>query len=530
MGPSGRVSTSAGRLRWGLALCGLFLFVLALLALSGPGRIDIVDGQARYLVTRSLVDHGDPVVRDPDFWFNVLPGRDGNRYSAYRFPQSLAGVPALLLADGTGPVSEARREFFFSLHGAFLGAVLAVLYAVWFRGAGCSPAAAVGWAVAGVCCTPVWFYATSTFDDLLGTVLVVGAVGLAGWGRSSRPLLAAAAAGLTLALALNTKQPLAVFVLPVLALVLTAAVPWRTRVAAAFLVLGGLAVGVAAFRGYEWYKFPPGTRGEHERLLSAYVQPWPGNTPAGLFGLLLSPAAGVLWYCPPLPLGLAGLACCWRRRRLFCAALAAACVVFVLFVSSLCFFKGDPCWGPRYLTPVFALLWLFVPTAAAAWPRRLTGLLLGLGLLVQVLALSVDPYRLYVHHRLPSGFYAGHEWIYFHPALGHLNNRPRELLEILGDGGPDAAAFSPAPRPTEPPPVLEQMAAGPEAVRRYRFLASFRPWWISQRWLAPADRPVALLPTAGLLLTLALTGLALTCLGLAGAARSVEPMPRESSA
>ena len=36
------------------------------------------------------------------------------------------------------------------------------------------------------------------------------------------------------------------------------------------------------------------------------MPPWPGNILAGLIGLLLSPAAGVFWYCPTLLLGLRG--------------------------------------------------------------------------------------------------------------------------------------------------------------------------------------------------------------------------------
>jgi hypothetical protein len=47
-------------------LLGLFLAVFAILALTGPGRIDINDGQTRYEVARSLYEHGDVQIRDPD--------------------------------------------------------------------------------------------------------------------------------------------------------------------------------------------------------------------------------------------------------------------------------------------------------------------------------------------------------------------------------------------------------------------------------------------------------------------------------
>jgi hypothetical protein len=511
------VAAPRGSGPWNITLGGLGLGVFALIALSGPGRIDIIDGQARYFVARSLVDHGDVVVREPGFWFLVLPGRDGNLYSTYRLPHIVAAVPAILLADADGTVSEARREFFFTLIGAVAGALLAVVYALWFRAQGHSPLAAVGWALAGIVCTPNWYYSTSTFDDILGTLFVVAAVALGWWaGRGARPLTGAALAGLMLGLAFNSKQPLAVITLPVLALALTMDRSWRTRFGSAVLVLGGLALGMIAYKGFEWYKFPPESTDDHARLLARYLLPWPGNTLAGLCGLLCSPAAGIFWYCPPVLLGLFGLIQWRRRERCFSVAFAVASLVFVVFISTMSFYKGDLCWGPRYVTPILALLWLFAPSAAAIWPRRLTVGLLCLGFLVQLLGLSVDPLRLYVHHRLPSGYFGGQEWIHFEPALGHLVNRPREILEICRDDGAQTTAFCADPRPTSTTLLLEDYDNGPEAVRKYRFLASFRPWWISQRWLSPPERPVALLPTVTMLLVLAAAGLGLSVLGLRG--------------
>src|SRR5207237_8562553 len=140
---------------------------------------------------QGLVAQCEPDMRGEQFWFSVLPGRDGKRYSSYRFPHILAGVPAILLADATGPQSEMRREFFFTQIGAVVAGFLAVVYALWFCALGHSAGRALGWAIAGIFCTPSWYYATSTFDDILGTLLVVSAVASAWWaGRGARPLLA----------------------------------------------------------------------------------------------------------------------------------------------------------------------------------------------------------------------------------------------------------------------------------------------------------------------------------------------------
>src|SRR5438552_6493980 len=95
-------STVPRRGWWALALAGQFVFVFAAVALSGPGRIDIVDGQTRYEVARSLVAHGDSVIRDQRVCFWVFPGRADQRYTPYRFPQSVLGAGAIALADATG--------------------------------------------------------------------------------------------------------------------------------------------------------------------------------------------------------------------------------------------------------------------------------------------------------------------------------------------------------------------------------------------------------------------------------------------
>jgi hypothetical protein len=517
--------------QWCLALVGLFVFVFAAVALSGPGRMDIIDGAPRYEVARSLVEHGDVVVRNPDVTFCVLPGRGGQPYCLYRLPQSLLGVPALLLADATGVHDESRRQFFFVLTSAFAAGVLALCYALWFRRVGQGPFAAVGWAVAGVFCTPSWFYGTSIFDDILGTTAVVGALTLAWYGRGAHPRLFAAAAGLALGVAFHCKQPLGLFVLPVLALCVRQGEAWRPRLLRMSLVLVGLALGVATYQAYERYKFPPGSTAEHPRLLEQYVPAWPGTPLTAAAVLLISPAAGVFWYCPTLLLSLVGVPAWWRRERLFTLALLLACGGFTAFICSLVFFKGDLSWGPRYLTPVFAVLWLFVPAAAALRPRWQTALLLGTGLLVQLLGLSVDFHRLYIGLGLPSGFYYGHPEIYFHPRAAHLLNRPREIWAIA-NSRETAMAYGPRPLPTDATPCPEYFEAGqrlvpPSYVTKYHLLNSFRPWWASMTFLPPDHRPVDLARTVAFLLALAAAGGGLLVLGLRRVRPS--PAPREPS-
>jgi hypothetical protein len=477
---------------WSSALAGLSLFVFSAVALSGPGRIDIVDGQTRYEVARSLVDHGDHVIRDERIWFLVFPGREGRLYTNYRFPQSVAGVVAILAADATGPVDEERRHFFFTLIGAFACAVLAVTYAVLFRHLGYGPKESLLWAAAGIFCTPSWFYGTSTFDDILGSAAMVLAVTLALLSRNHRPLMGAAAAGLVLGLAFNCKEPLGAFVLAVLAASYDRRLALREQLVRIGLILAGLAIGIAAYKGYHLYKFPPGTTESHAALFKKYAPNWPGNPALALLSLVFSPAAGVFFYFPPLLIAVYGIRAWYCNERWICLAVLTATAVFVLFISSMTIFKGDPTWGPRYLTPIFAILWIFVPAGARLLRRRVNVTLIVLGLMVQLGALSVDSHRLYVQHRLPSAFFVQDPWLYFHPAISHLANRPREIMEIASGRGGRAELFTPSPSPTFAFPIIDFVENGPEAIRKFHVLNSFRPWWISQSYLSPAQRPVNL--------------------------------------
>jgi hypothetical protein len=92
-------------------LTGQVVFVFAAVALSGPGRIDIVDGQTRYEVARSLVEHGDSVIRDKHVEFRVHKGRDDQNYTPYRFPHSGLGALAVLAAErlAAGPGDPVER-------------------------------------------------------------------------------------------------------------------------------------------------------------------------------------------------------------------------------------------------------------------------------------------------------------------------------------------------------------------------------------------------------------------------------------
>lgn len=517
-------------MRWCLALVGLFLLVFALCALSGPGRIDIADGQTRYAVARSLVEHGDSIVRDDGAWMNVYAGRNGDRYTWYRLPQSVFGVLAILAADET-EVSvhdsdhiEMRRQFFFSLIGSVNAAILAVCYGLWFRELGSSPRASLLWAFAAIVCTPSWYYSTSSFDDILGTSAVVLAITAAWLGRQRTPIVGAVVAGLAMAWAVNCKEPLGVFVLPVLAAAYRPEWALRKRLIPLAVIVCLMAAGGIFSVAYEYYKFPTGSVSPSAEFVRTYGAIWTPNPLPALAGFAFSTSTGVFFYCPALYLMIRGLMIWWRRERVFCAAVAIAAATFTFFFCFVTFFKGDPSWGPRYLTPVFAVGWLFVPAAAATVRPFVFRGVLALAVLIQLMALSVDPLRLFFTTPVHFAYYLADPWPGFNPEQSHLLQRPREIVEVLTLHEPEAE-FSPAPLPTHADDLNFQQAiifaqlvgvsaspAGREPLsligfyttaatlgireryqhmgRSYRVYNSLRPWWISQRALPAERRPV----------------------------------------
>jgi hypothetical protein len=114
---------------------------------------------------------------------------------------------------------------------------------------------------------------------------------------------------------------------------------------------------------------------------------------SGLYGLLLSPGAGLLVYVPVLIVGFAGFPSLARAWRLEAALIAAVVLLRLLFFARWWDWPGGATWGPRYIVPLIPLMLL--PAAFVAGRLRIATIALGLvGLAIEVLDLLV-PYGLY---------------------------------------------------------------------------------------------------------------------------------------
>lgn len=504
---------------------GLFAVGVAVYVLSGPGRIDMTDGQWRYEVSLGLVETGRPVVRDPLLARSGIPGPDGHLYSAYGAGGSMAGAPLVWLGSlGEDPDGELRRFLFSHTSALFAAALLVVLY-LFYRALGVRATGAVGWTLVTGFASLLWPLATSTFDQAQHALIVLAALFLA-FLSARRGSMALAAAGGVVGGLLLSYQEVYVILLPALALACRtepddADDTGGRRRFLMFLVAAG--TGAVLYFLYNYWRFDG-------LLFSGKLTPPRGHPsiggypPAGLWGLLLSPGKSIVLYSPPVLLSLLGLAGLRRRRVRLAEAVVALCVVHLALISSLSFWSGEWSWGPRYLVLLLAPLALALPfLPLARWRRPLVIGLVALGLVVQLLALSLDHQRFFFERRLPPYFWGRNSAFYL--LNSQLAARPLELASTLRKGVPEEARqFQPTPYPESITYCIfgsRESFTDPGWVDRFQVFHLPRPWPL---WMPRIDPSRYRLPVSPvpLTLTLALLGLLGSLAigrGLAGASR-----------
>jgi hypothetical protein len=519
--------------RPGLVAAGLLLAVTAVYVVAGPGRIDTIDGQHRYEVTQNLVAEGRPVERDP--YLRALPGLHGLRYSVYLAGPSLAAYPLVWMGARLGDPDGELQRFLFTLTSAIFGGLTAAVLYLFYLELGVSARRALGWTCASAFATYLWPMASSTFEQGQHPLFALLAVYL-GWrsARRASPRLAALA-GLAAGVLFNYQEPFGL-IMPTLALSTLAPaseVGGRPSGWPRYVIFGAAsAIGLLLWMHYNvirfgtpfylWGKFPPG----HPNVGPSGL---PLTSPVpGLLTLLASPGKSVFLYSPPIVLGLLGLAGLRRVAPMLPVTIAATSAVYLAFVASLRYFSGDWAWGPRYLAVLLPLWALAFPFVQDALRRPVKVAVVTLGLVVQLLGLSLDHQRFFFDRELTVYFYVVDPWFYFkHSAL---LARPGEIAVLLRDGVPGTARqFAPGPYPDSvtytiyPGVVREPLQRW---MRRYVVFHVPRAWPLWMGRVPPERRPVAPGPFAAATLATGALGTGLVGLGLRGAGRGPRPPER----
>ena len=485
------------------ALVGLLLLVLSVYALSGPGRIDIIDGQYRYEVTRNLIREGRPVLHDR--FLGGPAGIDG-RYAFYGPAASVAAMPLVWLAS-----EDELGRFLFSFTSALLGALTMALLASFYLLLGITERRAIGWTLAVAFTTLAWPLATSTFDQIQQAFFVLLSAYCAVRSARHDSFYWALGGGLSAGIVLLYQETYVVLV-PSLALFLCPPkltlgqlrAVWRSRRAWAFFL--GASLGFAAFVEFNLMRFgSPFTTGKE-----IVHHPLVGNPILGTLGLLVSPGKSIFLYSPPTILMLLGLRGLWRAKPAIGRAVVVMLLSHFALIACLAFYGGDWGWGPRYLVVTLPLGALGLPylSFGTAFSRKfVVAGVLAVGLGVQLLALSVDHQRFFFARGLADFFWTDQRFYFQHSALF---DRPHELGSLTLPE--EARAFLPSPYPAAYTYCIfgnspAERAASPTWMRQFAVFFLPRPWPLWMSTLAQGGAPNLPIDPARATLCLSLTAL-----------------------
>jgi hypothetical protein len=197
-----------------------------------------------------------------------------------------------------------------------------------------------------------------------------------------------------------------------------------------YIVFGaGCSVGLLAFVAFNSWRF--GTLMAPSRYDNPLM--FAGNPVAGLLSLAVSPGKSIILFSPPVILAIIGARGLFKRAPVLVAAVGLISLIHVLLVIQLPFFGGDWCWGPRYLLVLLPLWALAFPFATQVLGRRVVGIIVTLGLVVQLMGISIDHQRFFLERDFRPYFWLD-PWVYFKHS--QLFARAQELFVLVRDGVP----------------------------------------------------------------------------------------------
>ena len=362
----------------GAAAVALAAFALLL---SNGRPIGSGDTRPTERVAASLVQEGNldldeyPEVEDP---FARTVG--AHRVSIYPVLSAVLAAPLFALArpffaldeTGTALVGKAAASLFSSLAAA------AIFLAVGRRRPVEEAVLAAGLFALG---TSVWSTSQALWQHPAAVLFLSAAVLC--MVRSGEDPAWAGRAGLPLALAVAARHADVLLVG-----VLAAGIALRRPRQVGRLLLWA-APAVAFVLLYQWIYFGAPWRHGFAGSLGRFSETWG----VGHAGLLFSPAKGLLVFTPVVIVCVAGMVRAFRRgERWLVTTLAAAAAAHWLLMGRWSEWHGGMSWGPRMMTDVLPLLFLFLPEGFDLLPRAAPALA-ALSVAAQVLGAFAYDYR-----------------------------------------------------------------------------------------------------------------------------------------
>ncbi len=349
------------------------------------------DGEVMFLTTAALAERGSFALAADDGLPQIVQGADGRWYGKYDPGLPLLAVPFFVAGERIAAVNAAHRWGTAALAVLMLSALAAAGAAAGVtrlaESLGGRRAARIGLA-AGLA-TPLWVYGRTLFAEAVLACALTWSAALLARGGERGDRRQALLAGLVFGAGIAVRAALAVYALPLIALILWRGESRRATVQAVGGFTAGALPGIGLVLWHNALRFG-------DPLVSGYggegftARPW-----VGVVGLLISPERGVLLYAPPLVMSAA---LWWRWRHTGPAACALADMLALAWAAALAFYgswwawHGGWAWGPRLLVPLVPLSllpWLALPKGrgwrlAAAGLIALGAVINGAGALVDV--------------------------------------------------------------------------------------------------------------------------------------------------
>ena len=341
-----------------LASSVLLALILWPLLLANGRPIPSGDTRPTERVAASLVEHASLALDAyPDVEPPFAREESGHRVSIYPVLSAVAAAPVFGLSrlvfdlDETGLALAGKVAA--SLFSALAGGILFLLVSRRW-----TESEALVTAFVFVFGTSVWSTSQALWQHPLAVLSL--SVALLWMQSAEADPRWAGRVGLPLGLALAARHA---DVALVAALGAGVALRWPRRLPS--LLLHGLP-GVAFLLAYQWHYFGSPLRHGFSGSLGRFSETWG----IGHYGLLLSPAKGLLVFTPVVIIAAVGLVAAARRGEApFALTLGAAVLAHWLLVGRWSEWHGGESFGPRMMTDVLPLLLVFLPEGFALWPR-----------------------------------------------------------------------------------------------------------------------------------------------------------------
>ena len=484
----------------------LLAAMLAIYFLTAGGSLATSDAVVTYDVTRQIVEHGSVALSSNLIGNPAYLAQDGRYYSPFGVLQAVWNIPFYLagkVAHSVVPVGRVSPDMMTKATVALGNAVTAalVVWMIWLtaRSAGASRRSALAAALMAGLCTSLWPYSKFGFNVPLSALLVtaIGYFSLDGarTGRASRLMMA----GLMCGCALLTRHEFGL--MAIASAILVAAARWRQQPIRALASWAFGAVPCAVIWG--WYNFVRYGSPFDTGYMRDDTLGMGGSVLAGLFGLLLSPAASVFVYSPILIPVIYALWTARRRKPMIGWWLAGTTILFLLFYAQLGSWAGGRSYGPRYLVPFFPALCIPLALLLDLRDRRLRNAIVAVAVLsaaVQIPGVLVDFSKVRVDyaHALKGATYESRmlEWS-ASPLVLNVEASARAVPLVTRHL-----------RGVEPKPAFDRQQSGQSRDFSQQFAFSVDAWWIYLFYLGVLPAWASLtagfgLATAGVMMMLA---------------------------